>query len=70
MKRDMKQRETLARVDDEGRRNKVRVAREIIYDKQYAVNSPAVERILKEESLVPTLVSSGRTAYNHSKTDI
>jgi len=53
----MKQRETLIRVDDESRRCKVDTAREIIYDKRYAVNSGAVENLLKGESLVPTLVS-------------
>jgi hypothetical protein len=32
-------------------------AREIIYEKDYAVDSQAVENLLKEESLVPTIVS-------------
>jgi hypothetical protein len=54
---DMKQRETLARVDDEARRRKVGIARDIIYKKNYAVDSDAVEAILKEESLVPNKVS-------------
>ncbi|KIM78572.1 hypothetical protein PILCRDRAFT_11038 [Piloderma croceum F 1598] len=55
MVQDMKQRKTLARFDDENRRRKVDIAREIIYEKNYAVNSPAVEVILKEQSLVLTL---------------
>jgi hypothetical protein len=54
---DMKQRKTLARVDDEARRRKIDIAREIIYQKNYAVNSKAVETILKEQSLAPASVS-------------
>ena len=53
---DMKQRKTLSRIDDRRRQNKIINARSIIYDKQFAVDSEAVEKILKEESLVPTLV--------------
>ncbi|KAI0055695.1 hypothetical protein BV25DRAFT_1815207 [Artomyces pyxidatus] len=51
---DMQERQTLARVDDARRRSQISSARKIIYEKDYAVNSAAVERILKEESLVPT----------------
>jgi hypothetical protein len=57
MKRDMQQRKTLARVDDEGRRHKVEIARDIIYEKNYAVDSDAVNALLKDQSLVPTFVS-------------
>jgi len=57
MPQDMKQRETLARVDDKIRRVKVETARDIIYHKRFAVDSPAVEVLLKEQSLVPTSVS-------------
>jgi hypothetical protein len=57
MKRDMKQRETLARVDNESRRQKVAAAREIIYNKNYAVNTDHVEALLRPQSLVPTTVS-------------
>jgi hypothetical protein len=53
---DMQQRKTLARVDDVNRRNRVAAAREIIYEKKYAVNSAAVENLLREDSLVPTMV--------------
>jgi hypothetical protein len=47
--RDMTQRKTLARVDDLNRRNRV-------YEKNYAVDSKAVENILQVDSLVPTAV--------------
>jgi hypothetical protein len=56
MRRDMTQRETLIRVDDLSRRNRVASAREIIYEKKYAVDSTAVENILRVDSLVPTVV--------------
>ncbi|KAI0065337.1 hypothetical protein BV25DRAFT_1799386 [Artomyces pyxidatus] len=51
---DMQQRRTLARVDDAQRRAHVSSARKLIYQDEYAVNSEAVEKILKAESLVPT----------------
>jgi len=54
----MKERKTLARIDDESRRRKINIAREIIYEKNYAVNSEPVEALLKEQSLVPTSVRS------------
>ena len=54
MKRDMAEHVTIAHVDDETRRCKVDIAREIVYKKNYAVDSDAVENIMKEESLVPT----------------
>jgi hypothetical protein len=59
------QRETLARhgVDDLSRRNRVAFAREIIYEKKYAVDSNAVENILQVDSLVPTAVR-GRWLLN------
>jgi len=56
MRQDMTQRETLIRVDDLSRRNRVASAREIIYEKKYAVDSTAVENILRVDSLVPTAV--------------
>jgi hypothetical protein len=58
MVQDMKQRTILARVDDEARRAKVATAREIIYKKNYAVDSAPVEKILKPQSLVPNSVSA------------
>jgi hypothetical protein len=54
----MKQRKTRARVDDEMTRSKVKLARDIIYKRNYVVNSKAVEAILKAQSLVPTTVSA------------
>lgn len=60
MKLDMKQRVLLARTDNDDRRRKVQVARRIIYETNYAVNSEGVEKILKAESLVPTLVCPGQ----------
>jgi hypothetical protein len=58
MVRDMRQRETLSRVDDEAKKSKVASARKIIYEKNYAVDSTAVEVHLKEQSLVPTAVGT------------
>jgi hypothetical protein len=56
---DQRKRRSLARTDDRSRQVKVSVARELIYRKNYAVNSEPVERLLKETSLVPTVVRSG-----------
>jgi hypothetical protein len=60
MGRDMMQRETLARVDDEDRRWKIDTARDIIYNKNYAVDTQNVEILLQPQSLVPTSVSAQR----------
>jgi hypothetical protein len=54
--KDRQQRVQFARVDNLQRLNKISSARRIIYEDNYLVNSAAVERILKEESLVPTSV--------------
>lgn len=62
MTRDMQQRETLCRMNDEVNRSIISKAREYIYKKNYAVNSQVVEDLLKEQSLVPTVVSVGRTS--------
>ena len=56
MARDMSQRKTSAQVDDEDRRHRVMAAHRAIYKKNYAVNSKAVNRLLQEDSLVPTTV--------------
>ena len=53
---DRRQRRTNSRVDDLYRQSKITSARRIIYEENYRINSAAVERILKEESLVPNLV--------------
>ena len=56
MARDMCQRRTLARVDDANRHGKVIAARRLIYEKNYQINSAAVEAILRSESWVPNVV--------------
>jgi hypothetical protein len=55
-RRDMVQREKLARIDDANRRRRVTAARRIIYEENYAINSTAVEALLRDDSLVPTAV--------------
>jgi hypothetical protein len=52
----MAQRNSLARIDDEDRRHRVSVARKLIYEKNYAVDSTAVKRILQKDGIVPTAV--------------
>jgi len=66
--RDMKQRKVLACVDNEERRYKVELARDIIYNKHYVVNSQAVEAILKSQSLVPNIVST--ISYVYAKQEL
>lgn len=56
---DMKQRKTLARVDDDDRRRKVDTARNIIYKKNFAVGGDSASAILQNQSLVPTVVRLG-----------
>jgi hypothetical protein len=63
---DMKQRETLARVDDEDRRQKIDTARKIIYNKNYAVDTENVEILLQPQSLVPTSVSPQINIWHQS----
>ena len=46
----------LARRDTQERRNKIVAARRLIYERNYVVDTPQVEALLKEESLVPTKV--------------
>jgi hypothetical protein len=53
----MSQRTTTARIDNDSRQGKVFAARRLIYEKQYNVDSAAVETLLKERSWVPTAVS-------------
>jgi hypothetical protein len=59
----MQQRKTLACIDDDSRKQMIDKAREIIYKKNYAVDTDAVEEILKESSLVPNLVSHQDTFH-------
>jgi hypothetical protein len=54
--RDRTRRETLTQVDYMSRRNRVASAREIIFEKNYAVDSKAVENLLQFDSLVLTAV--------------
>jgi hypothetical protein len=56
MARDITQRATMTRVDDSQRRSIVFAARRIIYELNLQVNSTAVENLLREISLVPTVV--------------
>ena len=58
MKRDWSRRSapTNIRIDDEHLRRKVNLARKWIYEQGKGVQSAAVEALLAEESLVPTLV--------------
>jgi hypothetical protein len=55
-RRDMSNRVSLARVDDHDRRRKISTVRGLIYESDYAVDSAAVNNILKSQSLVPTAV--------------
>jgi hypothetical protein len=52
----MLQHQVLARKDTEDRRGKVAAARRLIYEQHYVVDTPQVEGLLKDESLVPTKV--------------
>ena len=54
-KRDMKVRKRV-REDDTTRQDKIKLSRKFIYEQGYVVNSKAVENLLKDESLVPTMV--------------
>ena len=54
---DMRRRQQLVRTDDDSRREKVLRARELIYERNYAVNTPKIEELLRDQSLVPTTVS-------------
>lgn len=58
-RKDMSERQTLARVDGDDRRNKVLKARDLVYKKNYAVTSPHIQALLKDESLIPTQVGMG-----------
>jgi len=43
-------------MDDDEHRRKVAIARGLIFEKDFAVDSTAVNNLLKEESLVPVAV--------------
>lgn len=63
-KRDAQRRETLKRHDDASKHQKVDMARNFIYNQGRNVDSVAVERVLKPESLVPTRVSEYSSSMN------
>jgi len=56
MPRDMSQHVSLVRVDDVKWRIRVKAAHEAIYEHNHRVGSVAVEKLLKEHSLVPAAV--------------
>ena len=60
--KDILQRRLLARRDTQGRQKKIFDARRLIYEKNYVVDMPQVEALLKDESLVPTKVSLTQSA--------
>lgn len=68
-KKDIVQRRILTRRDTKERRLKVTTSRQLIYDKGYVVGTPQVEALLKEESLVPTMVRSSRWLINSTFND-
>jgi len=57
MYRDMMQCKSLARVDDAKQRSRIGSAHEAIYLKNSPVDGMAVQTLLKEDSLVPIIVS-------------
>jgi uncharacterized membrane protein len=56
MPSDMTLRVNATRVDSAQRKNLVKTARSVVYEKHSAVNCAAVENLLKEQSLVPNKV--------------
>jgi hypothetical protein len=63
MKSDRNARIAQARVDDRHRRDLISTARRAIYEQNFDIDSAAVERIMKPESLVPTSVSEFATQH-------
>ena len=53
----MIQRQLLVCTDDNNLQNKILDARALIYERNYAVDSLKVQALLKDESLIPTMVS-------------
>ena len=56
-RQDMIQRQLLVRTDDNNLQNKILDAWALIYERNYAVDSLKVQALLKDESLIPTMVS-------------
>ena len=57
MSRDLAQHVSLARVDDVGRRSRVQAARMAVNENNHPVNGAAIERLLNQDYLVPSIVS-------------
>jgi hypothetical protein len=55
-KRDIKCREDLIRIDDELRQKKIEMSRGWIFEKGLIINGNAIDRVLQQESYVPTRV--------------
>ena len=56
MESDLLQRRLLSRSDTSHCHEKIMSACKLIYEKHYAVDGTQVEELLKDESLVPTMV--------------
>jgi len=57
MRRDLSQRVSLMHVDDVHQCSRLKAACEAIYERNNTVDGAAIERLLKDDSLVPTTVS-------------
>jgi hypothetical protein len=57
MSRDLAQRVSLARSDDVDRRDRIQAARVALYENNLPVNGAAINRLLNQDSLVPSIVS-------------
>ena len=60
--KDILQCQLLAHRDTQERQRKIVDAHQLIYENHYVVDTPQVEALLKEESLVPTQVSLTESA--------
>ena len=57
MPNDMRRRQLLVRTDDDSQQKKVLHAWELIYERNYVVNTSKIKELLRDQSLVPTTVS-------------
>ena len=57
-KGDRQARTLLAQVNDDARKHWISIARAAIYQQNYNIDSAAMDRMLKPQSLVPTSVSN------------
>jgi hypothetical protein len=67
--KDRRNRKKLLRTDDHRYRLTVSNARKAILERNYAVNSAVVERLLKPRSLVPTAVRHSSLHLSRTRTD-